>query len=203
MKLNSVVVALAIALLSTGAQSQVYKWTDENGKVHYSERPMSQSSQSVKNRQSSGTIVCDTTCQARIRQDKFDARLEEELRNVPRGVCSQPYNALNKRSKELAYAAVRECKRNYAMQKIDPDYKPSTKARDASNRQNKAVQQAVRDAQTAQRHQEMMNRLDDIADEQREANRQAAQPQELRLRNSYNGAEARCTRNALGSYDCR
>jgi len=132
-----------------------------------------------------------------MQRDRFDARLQEELRNVPPGECSASYHVINKTSKQRAEEAVRECKMNYAMSRIDPNYKPSTKAQEASRRQNQAVNQAIRDAREEQRHQETQRRLNDIADQQRQG------PQELRLRNPYTGAQANCTRGLGNDYTCR
>lgn len=195
--------ALLLLFLPLCAHAQVYKWKDENGKIHYSERPMSGSAQGVQNRMSSGAEVCDTACQARMGKDRFDARLEEELRNIPPGTCTARYHAINRTSRELAQAAVRECKMNYAMSRIDPNYKPSTKAQEASKRQNQAVANAVDKAiEREQRRadlQEMESRLED------QIRRQPPQlPQEIELRNRNNPLDRQtCTRNALGDYDCR
>lgn len=203
MKLVAVTIASVICLASATASAQVYRWTDANGKVQYSERPMSQSAQTVQNRQSSGTSVCDAACQSRLQKDRFEARLEEELRNVPPGTCRASYNVLNKTSKRLAEESVQECKRNYAMSRIDPNHRASTRAQEGSRRQNQAVNQAVRDAREEQRHQETLRRQQQ---QHQETLRQQQQgPEKLRLRNSYTGAQTNCTRSygIDNSYNCR
>ena len=72
---------------------------------------------------------CDAACQ---REETLRARLEEELKNIPSGSCKASYFDMNPTSKVLAEEAVQECRRNYAMQRVDPDYVPKTAARERS-----------------------------------------------------------------------
>jgi len=44
----AIVIITSLSILSTDLQSEVYKWVDENGKVHYSDKPFDNKSKKVK-----------------------------------------------------------------------------------------------------------------------------------------------------------
>lgn len=48
LKPHRLYLAFLLCLLSFSAHTKVYKWTDENGKVHYSDKPIDEKSQQIK-----------------------------------------------------------------------------------------------------------------------------------------------------------
>ncbi len=73
---------IIVSLLAFTAQSKVYKWTDENGKVHYSDKPIDEKSQQIKmKRQPSEAEVLKAKQRASTlirHQNKVQAIADEE-----------------------------------------------------------------------------------------------------------------------------
>lgn len=68
-------VVLMLVLLSTQAVAEVYKWTDANGKVHYSDKPAG-NGEPIRIRKTAGT---DADAQTRLQQ--FRNQLEGSQQN--------------------------------------------------------------------------------------------------------------------------
>jgi hypothetical protein len=68
------VMLLAFATANVAIAKQIYKWTDENGNVHYEDRPMSEQSERV-------AVSSKPTDPARV-QSQTQARLDAQARKA-------------------------------------------------------------------------------------------------------------------------
>ena len=68
-----------LVLLSTTANAKIYKWVDENGSVHFSDKPYSQDAKEV-NVQGTGISVQKSEAVLKAEKDREEKRQEEMLR---------------------------------------------------------------------------------------------------------------------------
>jgi len=76
---------IIVSILAFTAQAKVYKWTDENGKVHYSDKPIDEKSQQIKMKSeptASEVLKAKQRAAVLIRhQNKVQAIADEEARD--------------------------------------------------------------------------------------------------------------------------
>ena len=123
--LTLLTIACALLAVSGPAAAQVYKWTDENGKVHYGDKPQGAKAATTIATPATGTQPagaaagnlddCHTiTCQGmRAEQQKRAAQKEESKRAQTAGTLqrSTTSNGPSAAERERA-AAVEKCKAN-------------------------------------------------------------------------------------------
>ena len=68
-----------LVLLSTTANAKIYKWVDENGSVHFSDKPYSQDAKEV-NVQGTGISVQKSEAVLKAEKDREEKRQKEMLR---------------------------------------------------------------------------------------------------------------------------
>ena len=68
-----------LVLLSTTANAKIYKWVDENGSVHFSDKPYSQDAKEV-NIQGTGISVQKSEAVLKAEKDREEKRKKEMLR---------------------------------------------------------------------------------------------------------------------------
>jgi len=202
-------VVVAVLIAHRAAAQSVYKWTDDTGRVHYSDHPVIMDAERVRT-QSNTLQACDAACQKRLSDDQFNVRLEEELKAVPKGTCAMKAYSNSPTSKKLALQAAEECKRNYAMQRIDPTYVPSTQALQRHREFNRDYgQRAAQVQQSAQLEQIRQQQAAQAAEQQRqlrnlegkiEASREM--PNEIMLRQGTASTKCRKTVGVGTTYDC-
>ena len=118
--------------------AQIYKYVDAQGRTQYSNTPIGTE---VKNLNVNTLSACDAQCQKRMADDKINKRYEEAAQSMPAGQCATQFYPASPKSKELAALAREECRRNYAMQKVDPNYQATTSAADRNAANNAAIGQ--------------------------------------------------------------
>jgi glutaredoxin len=72
---------MALMLVAAGASAQLYRWVDQNGKVHYSDTPPPASAKNVERKNLSGSVI-DTS------QMPYEAQLA--VRNFPVTLYTSP-----------------------------------------------------------------------------------------------------------------
>lgn len=89
---------LSVALASAATASEIYKWTDENGNVHYTDKPLEPSSErmNIASRSTDNSAVQSQT-QARLER-KADAA--EAAANAPAGPSPEDLRAEKKKRAE-------------------------------------------------------------------------------------------------------
>jgi hypothetical protein len=100
-----IVLLLIIALASFPAHAQLYKWTDANGKVHYSDRPLDGGNVKEIRVQSAATPAAGTggdwrqqESDSRERRIRRDEANREAADAAARNTSGQPYNPSTNRS---------------------------------------------------------------------------------------------------------
>lgn len=121
---------ICISALGVG-HAQVYKHVDERGRTQYSDIPVGSTSKAVQDRIST-VVVCDAECRKRIAYDAAE-------RSMPANECAVKFYPASKKSKQLANQAREECRRNYAMTRADPNFRPSTAATERNAAHNDAI----------------------------------------------------------------
>lgn len=92
---------LSVALASAATASEIYKWTDEDGNVHYTDKPVDFSSERL-NIASSATDNDKVRAQTQARLDQQDA-VAEAAANVPAGPSQEALRAqAQERSEQCA-----------------------------------------------------------------------------------------------------
>lgn len=83
--LAKILLSAVIFLLTLTTQAKVYKWTDENGKVHYSDKPIDKKSEQIKmQRQPTDAEVLRARQRASSliqHQNKFQSIADEDARD--------------------------------------------------------------------------------------------------------------------------
>ncbi len=113
--MNVLVCALLGGLIfSPGLHAGVYKWTDENGRVHFSDRPVSDLSTEVKIKQAPPSSPSSSSPQQR--QEKMRKMLDafEEERNEKKEARQKAKKEREKREKKCLYAKDRYNSHNRA-----------------------------------------------------------------------------------------
>jgi hypothetical protein len=95
---------LVLFAVVTDLQAGVYKWTDENGKVHFSDRPVSESSTEVKIRQAPTDSSTNEAPQERQLKMKRMLDAFEEDRNKKKEAKQKAKKDREKRKKLCLYA---------------------------------------------------------------------------------------------------
>ena len=85
---------LSVALASAASASEIYKWTDEDGNVHYTDKPLDPSSVQV-NVDSRPTDNAGVQAQTQARLDRQQAAAEEAA-NAPAGPTPEEIRAEKK-----------------------------------------------------------------------------------------------------------
>jgi hypothetical protein len=103
------------ALYVSGLYAGVYKWTDEQGRVHYSDRPVSGTSTEVKIKQPP-PAEGDNSSSPQQRQDKMRRMLDayEEERSNKREAKQEAKKEREQRKKKCIYAKDRYNSHNRA-----------------------------------------------------------------------------------------
>jgi len=80
---HKLLLLIVLILLSFTATAEVYKWVDENGKVHYSDKPINQNSKQLK--------IQDNISpeQQRKAQQEAKARLERQQKRIGNIMASE------------------------------------------------------------------------------------------------------------------
>jgi len=89
---------LSVALASTATASEIYKWTDEDGNVHYTDKPLEPSSErmNIASRSTDNSAVQSQT-QARLERK---AEAAEAAANAPTGPSPEELRAEKKKRAE-------------------------------------------------------------------------------------------------------
>ncbi|MEW8628055.1 MAG: DUF4124 domain-containing protein [Candidatus Thiodiazotropha sp.] len=97
-------VMLISTIFSQSLYAGVYKWTDEHGRVHFSDRPVSESSTEVKIKQAPASDSANQSPQQR--QQKMRKMLDafEEERSEKKEAKQKAKNEREKRKKRCIYA---------------------------------------------------------------------------------------------------
>jgi vacuolar-type H+-ATPase subunit I/STV1 len=105
---------LISAIFSQSLFAGVYKWTDENGRVHFSDRPVSESSTEVKIKKAPSSDTSNSSSQQR--QQKMRKMLDafEEERNEKKEAKQKAKKEREKRKKKCIYAKDRYNSHNRA-----------------------------------------------------------------------------------------
>ncbi|MEJ2620758.1 MAG: DUF4124 domain-containing protein [Candidatus Thiodiazotropha sp.] len=107
-------VMLISALFSLNLYAGVYKWTDENGQVHFSDRPVSESSTEVKIKQPPSSGSPSNSSQQRQQNMRKMLNALEEERSEKREAKLKAKQEREKRKRKCIYAKDRYSSHNRA-----------------------------------------------------------------------------------------
>jgi hypothetical protein len=88
----------AFILLSTSVNAKIYKWIDENGSVHFSDKPYSQDAKEVKV-QGTGISVQKSEAVLKAEKDREEKR-QQEMQRQKEATKTKPDSAKNKAEDE-------------------------------------------------------------------------------------------------------
>jgi hypothetical protein len=101
MTIKALALLLLLALAGT-ASGQIYKWTDEDGNVHFTDKPVAEEAERVAI-QSKRTDAAKVQAQVQARADAAAKAAEEEAAATPQGPTEEELQArLEERAKKCA-----------------------------------------------------------------------------------------------------
>jgi len=105
--LVTALLGLCLTALAISAQAAIYKWVDEQGKVHYSDRPQGTSSHEVPLKNTPAAPSRDNNLQQRQEQQKKLLQVFEDERKAKEQAQAETKAKQAEREKQCALAKVR------------------------------------------------------------------------------------------------